>query len=112
MEIRGLFDPSKNIYRTIEKVINYGAAQEERLESEISEYIVTDRIDDQTEVLLRKMQAAMEAGGENEVGVWVSGFYAVSTAPARARSPSIWAWPSTTRSSSRANPSASISRTG
>jgi len=75
MEIRGLFDPSKNIYRTIEKVINYGAAQEERLKSEISEYVVTESIDDQMEVLLRKMQAAMEAGGENEVGVWVSGFY-------------------------------------
>ncbi len=75
MEIRNLFDPSKDIYRTIEKVITYGAAREQRLKAEISEYIVTDSIEEQTEKLLGKMQAAMEAGGQNEVGVWVSGFY-------------------------------------
>lgn len=75
MEIRNLFDPSKDIYRTIEKVITYGAAQEQRLKAEISEYVVTDSIEEQTEKLLGKMQAAMEAGGQNEVGVWVSGFY-------------------------------------
>ncbi len=75
MEIRNLFDPSKDIYRTIEKVITYGAAQEQRLKAEISEYVVTDSIEEQTEKLLSKMQTAMEAGGQNEVGVWVSGFY-------------------------------------
>lgn len=75
MEIRNLFDTSKDIYRTIEKVITYGAAQEQRLKAEISEYVVTDSIEEQTEKLLSKMQAAMEAGGQNEVGVWVSGFY-------------------------------------
>ena len=75
MEIRNLFDPSKDIYRTIEKVITYGAAQEQRLKAEISEYVVTDSIEVQTENLFSKMQAAMEAGGQNEVGVWVSGFY-------------------------------------
>ncbi len=37
MEIRNLFDTSKDIYRTIEKVITYGAAQEQRLKAEISE---------------------------------------------------------------------------
>ena len=75
MEIRNLFDPSKDIDRTIEKVITYGAAQEQRLKAEISEYWVTDSIEEQTEKLLSKMQAAMEAGGQYEVGVWVSGFY-------------------------------------
>jgi len=40
MSIRSLFDPSKDIYRTIEKVITYGAAQEDRLKSEIAEYVV------------------------------------------------------------------------
>ncbi len=75
MEIKNLFDPSKDIYRTIEKVITYGAAQEQRLKAEISEYIVTESIEEQIEKLLSKMQAAMEAGGQNEVGVWVSGFY-------------------------------------
>ncbi|MEF8730290.1 MAG: hypothetical protein V5B34_19145 [Accumulibacter sp.] len=75
MVIRDLFDPSRNIDRIIEKVITYGACKEERFKAEISEYVVTDSIDEQTEKLLGKMQAAMEAGGQNEVGVWVSGFY-------------------------------------
>lgn len=75
MSIRELFDPSKDIYRTIEKVITYGAAQEDRLKAEISEYVVTESIEEQFRKLLDRMQMAMEAGGEHEVGVWVSGFY-------------------------------------
>lgn len=75
MSIRSLFDPSKDIYRTIEKVITYGAAQENRLKSEIAEYVVTESIEEQFGRLLDRMQLAMETGGENEVGVWVSGFY-------------------------------------
>ena len=75
MEIKTLFDNNKDIYRTIEKVITYGVSQEERLKAEISEYVVTESIEEQFEKLLSKMQAAMEVGGQNEVGVWVSGFY-------------------------------------
>lgn len=37
MTIRSLFDPSKDIYRTIEKVITYGASQEGRLKAEITD---------------------------------------------------------------------------
>ena len=73
--IRSLFHSSRDISRSIEKVITYQASQEERLRAEISEYVVTDRIEDQLEKLLEKMQAAMDAGGGHEVGVWVSGFY-------------------------------------
>ncbi len=75
MQIKVLFDASKDIYRTIEKVITYNASQETRLKAEITEYIVTESIEEQFERLLSKMQLAMETGGENEVGVWVSGFY-------------------------------------
>src|SRR5690242_14804723 len=75
MQIKKLFDSSKDIYRTIEKVITYSASQEARLRAEITEYIATNSIEEQFERLLSKMQAAMEAGGQNEVGVWVSGFY-------------------------------------
>lgn len=75
MTIRSLFDPSKDIYRNIEKVITYGAYQENRLKSEISEYVVTDSIEEQFRKLLDRMQLAMETSGENEIGVWVSGFY-------------------------------------
>ena len=69
MIIRTVFDPNKNIDRTIEKVISYGTTQESRLKTEISEYQVTDSIEEQLRKLLDKMQLAME------IGVWVSGFY-------------------------------------
>lgn len=75
MNIRSLFDSNKDIYRTIEKVISYGASQEGRLKSEITEYVVTENIEEQFRKLLDRMQLAMESGGENEIGVWVSGFY-------------------------------------
>ena len=75
MTIRSLFDPNKDIYRTIEKVITYGATQQERLKAEISEYVVTDGIEEQFLKLLDRMQLAMEMGGEHEIGVWASGFY-------------------------------------
>ncbi len=74
-QIRTLFDAGKDIYRTIEKVITYQASQEQRLKAEISEYIVTESIEQQLEQLLEKMQAAMETGASHEIGVWVSGFY-------------------------------------
>lgn len=75
MTLRSLFDPNKDIYRTIEKVITYGATQQERLKAEISEYVVTDGIEEQFLKLLDRMQLAMEMGGEHEIGVWASGFY-------------------------------------
>lgn len=75
MTMRTLFDSSRDIYRAIEKVITYGASQDARLRSEISEYVVTDSIERKFHQLLDKMQRAMESGGEHEVGVWVSGFY-------------------------------------
>ncbi len=75
MQIRELFDLAKDIHRTIEKVITYKVNEETRLKNEIGEYIVTESIEEQCEKLLEKMQTAMEVGGQNEVGVWVSGFY-------------------------------------
>ena len=75
MQIKQLFDPSKGIDRAIEKVISYGADAEKRLKIEISEYVATDSIEEHFGDLLTKMQLAMEQGGENEIGVWVSGFY-------------------------------------
>jgi len=73
--IRNLFDTGHNIDRPIEKVISYAASQDVRLKAEIDEYVVTESIETQLEELLTKMQLAMDRGGANEVGVWVSGFY-------------------------------------
>ena len=75
MKIKDTFDPSKDINRRIEKVISYAADQPESLQTEISEYVVTERIEDNFERLLSHMQTAMETGGVNDIGVWVSGFY-------------------------------------
>lgn len=75
MTIGSLFDPTRAINRLIEKVITYGASQESRLKAEITEYVVTESIEEQFRKLLESMQYAMESGGENEIGVWVSGFY-------------------------------------
>ena len=74
-QIKTLFDASRDIYRTIEKVITYSASQQNRLKDELAEYHVTSSIDGHFENLLRKMQMAMQEGGANEIGVWVSGFY-------------------------------------
>jgi hypothetical protein len=75
MTIRSLFDSNKDITRPIEKVISFATSQEDRLRTEISEYVVTDSIEDQLDDLLKKMELAMDTGGQHEVGVWVSGFY-------------------------------------
>lgn len=75
MQIETLFDSAKGINRKIEKVITYSDSQEDRLKAEITEYIVTESIEEQFESLLTKMQQAMDSGDENEIGVWVSGFY-------------------------------------
>lgn len=75
MKLKQLFDSKRGIDRTIEKVITYGASENNRLRAEISEYVVTEHIEEQFEKLLSKMQLAMQSGGEHEIGVWVSGFY-------------------------------------
>jgi hypothetical protein len=61
--------------RPIEKVITYHNRTEAQLRAEISEYIVTDHIEESFSDLLEKMQLAMQGGDGHEVGVWVSGFY-------------------------------------
>ena len=70
--IKSLFDQSKDIYRRIEKVINFDA--QERLKDEVREYVVTDHIEQKVNDLLRVLDDGMQ-NGRSEVGVWVSGFY-------------------------------------
>ena len=71
--IVGLF--SRELNRPIEKVITYQHRTPEQLKAEVSEYIVTEHIEEEFEKLLKLMQAALQSGGGNEIGVWVSGFY-------------------------------------
>jgi hypothetical protein len=42
---------------------------------EISEYVVTDNINENFQRLLKGMQSALQGGGGHDIGVWVSGFY-------------------------------------
>ncbi|KIH76252.1 hypothetical protein SAMN05660860_00132 [Geoalkalibacter ferrihydriticus] len=73
--IRTLFDSSRALSRPIEKVITYQNRSEAQLRTEISEYVVTENIEENFADLLKKMQAAMQGGDGHEIGVWVSGFY-------------------------------------
>ena len=50
--IRDLFDPTRALTRPIEKVITYANRSNEQLTTEVSEYIVTERIEHSFEDLL------------------------------------------------------------
>ena len=73
--IKTLFDANRGLDRRIEKVITFGSNAEASLKAEISEYVVTQHINDSLHTLLERMQAAMANPTETEIGVWVSGFY-------------------------------------
>lgn len=77
-KIKELFDPSKDIYRSIEKVVTFGSTKPEALKREVSEYVVTDRLKQNFENILDAMNVGLQTGDKdqaNEVGVWISGFY-------------------------------------
>ena len=65
----------RELTRPIEKVITYQNRSDAQLKAEISEYVATEHIEESFERLLTLMQTALQAGGDNEIGVWVSGFY-------------------------------------
>ncbi len=73
-KIKELFDPSKDIYRKIEKVVTFGSLEEKHLKNEISEYVVTDRLKHNFEKILDAMSSGMQSES-HEVGIWISGFY-------------------------------------
>jgi hypothetical protein len=73
--IRELFDTSRALSRPIEKVITYQNRSDTQLRAEISEYVVTEHIEESFGDLLKKMQTAQQGGDGHEIGVWVSGFY-------------------------------------
>jgi hypothetical protein len=73
--IRQLFSPRRPIDRTIEKVIDYYAQEEDRLSREIGEYEVTDNIESCFRKFLDVFGEGVGGGQVTEVGIWVSGFY-------------------------------------
>jgi len=73
--IRQLFSPGKQIDRTIEKVIDYYAQDEDRLASEVSEYEITDNIERCFQRFLDVYGEGVRGGKVAETGIWVSGFY-------------------------------------
>ena len=74
-QIRDLFDTTQALNRPIEKVITCSEWAEAQLRTEISEYVVTEHIEESFSNILKKMQLALQGGGGHEIGVWVSGFY-------------------------------------
>ena len=73
--IRQIFSQRRPIDRTIEKVIDYYAQEEDRLEREIAEYEVTDSIESCFRKFLDVFGEGVRGGQVTEVGIWVSGFY-------------------------------------
>jgi hypothetical protein len=73
-KIKELFDPSKDIYRSIEKVVTFGSLEPDSLKREISEYVVTDKLRANFDKILDSMTIGMESES-HEIGIWVSGFY-------------------------------------
>jgi hypothetical protein len=73
--IRQIFSPRRPIDRTIEKVIDYYAQEEDRLSREIGEYEVTDNIESCFRKFLDVFGEGVGGGQVTEVGIWVSGFY-------------------------------------
>ncbi len=73
-KIQDLFDPSKQLNRPIESVVTFTANTIEDLNSEIREYVVTDKLRQNYESVIQDFQSAFD-NGSKEVGVWVSGFY-------------------------------------
>lgn len=73
--IRQLFSSRRPIDRTIEKVIDYYALEEDRLSREVSEYEVTDNIESCFRKFLDVFGEGVGSGQVTEVGIWVSGFY-------------------------------------
>lgn len=73
--IRELFSADRPIDRPIEKVIDYTAAEPDRLDREIGEYVVTERLEESFRRFIEVYEAGVRGGDVTEVGVWVSGFY-------------------------------------
>ena len=73
-KIQDLFDPSKQLNRPIESVVTFTANTIEDLNSEIREYVVTDKLRQNYDSVIQDLQSAFD-NGSKEVGVWVSGFY-------------------------------------
>lgn len=73
--IRQVFSPCRPIDRTIEKVIDYYAQEEDRLAREVSEYEVTDSIESCFRKFLDVFGEGVRGGQVTEVGIWMSGFY-------------------------------------
>ena len=73
--IRQLFSSRRPIDRTIEKVIDYYAQEEDRLAREVTEYEVTDNIESCFRKFLDVFGEGVRGGQVTEVGIWVSGFY-------------------------------------
>lgn len=73
-KIQELFDPSKQLNRKIESVVTFAAHSPESLGEEIKEYVVTQKLHNNYENVIGKIEEAF-SDSANEVGIWVSGFY-------------------------------------
>jgi len=73
--VRQVFSPRRPIDRTIEKVIDYYAQEEDRLQREIAEYEITDNIEACFRRFLDVFGEGLRGNLVIEIGIWASGYY-------------------------------------
>src|SRR5881275_2438686 len=65
---------ARSLDQAIEEIVKLDQTDEQSVYTEITEYVVTDRISSQYRMLLKAMAEA-PADPDEGVGVWVSGFF-------------------------------------
>ena len=68
MKIQELFDESKKLDREIESVVTFAANTAEDLGKEINEYVVTQKLHDNYQDVLEKLERAF-SDSSKEVGI-------------------------------------------
>jgi hypothetical protein len=74
-QIRDVFTQTRRLDRRIEKVIDYAATDDARLEQEVAEYEVTASVERGIRRFIEAFDEGARLGTVTEIGVWVSGFY-------------------------------------
>jgi hypothetical protein len=73
--IREAFTQTRPLDRRIEKVIDYAATDEERLDQEIAEYEVTPSVEAGIRRFVELYDEGVRLETVADIGIWVSGFY-------------------------------------
>lgn len=74
-QIGSIFPAERPIDRRIERVIDYAATDDDRLQKEVDEYVVTPSVEQSFRTILENFEEGVSGADVAEIGIWVSGFY-------------------------------------